>query len=139
MDDLHNLARFVDAQAPLYGQVLDELRAGRKRSHWIWLVFPQIAGLGHSAMAQRYAIASLGEAQAYLAHPVLGARLRECSALVLAVQDRPVHDIFGSPDDMKFRSCMTLFASAGDGSGVFGQCLEKYFGGQPDPLTLELL
>jgi uncharacterized protein (DUF1810 family) len=136
MDDPHGLARFLDAQAPVYTQVLAELRAGRKRSHWIWFVFPQIAGLGHSAMAQKYAIASLDEARAYLAHPVLGARLRECSGLVLAVEGRTVHDIFGSPDDMKFRSCMTLFQRADPAEPVFGQCLRQYFAGREDAQTL---
>src|SRR4029077_21032235 len=104
-----DLKRFLDAQAPVIDRVRSELRAGAKRSHWMWFVFPQIAGLGHSAMAQRYAIASLDEAKAYAAHPVLGARLRECTALVLAVEDKSVHAIFGSPDDLKFHSCMTLF------------------------------
>lgn len=139
MDDPHNLARFLDAQAPVYAQVLGELRAGRKRSHWIWFIFPQIAGLGHSAMSERYAIASLDEARAYLAHPVLGTRLRECSASVLAVRDRTIHEIFGSPDDMKFRSCMTLFNRAAPVETVFGQCLQKYFGGDEDLQTLRLL
>jgi len=107
-----DLERFLDAQAPVIGQVQSELRAGTKRTHWMWFVFPQIAGLGHSAMAQRYAIASLDEAKAYAAHPVLGARLRDCTALVLAVEGKTVHQIFGSPDDLKFHSCMTLFARA---------------------------
>jgi uncharacterized protein (DUF1810 family) len=139
MDDPHDLARFLDAQAPVYEQVLAELRAGRKRSHWIWFIFPQIAGLGHSAMAQRYAIASLDEARAYLAHAVVGARLRECSQLVLAVKDRTIHDIFGSPDDMKFRSCMTLFRAADPAEAMFEQCLKKYFNGEADPQTLRFL
>ncbi len=139
MDDPHDLARFLTAQAPVYAQVLSELRAGRKRSHWIWFIFPQVVGLGLSAMSHRYAIASVEEARAYLAHPVLGARLRECSELVLAAMDRSAHDIFGSPDDMKFRSSMTLFDRAGDSDAVFRQCLGKYFGGKPDPRTLELL
>jgi uncharacterized protein (DUF1810 family) len=139
MDDAHNLARFLDAQTPVYEQVLDELRAGRKRSHWIWFIFPQIAGLGHSAMSERYAIASLDEAQAYMAHPVLGARLRECSESVLAVQDRSIHEIFGSPDDMKFHSCMTLFNRAAPAETVFARCLKKYFEGEVDAQTLRLL
>jgi uncharacterized protein (DUF1810 family) len=139
MDDPHHLARFLQAQEPVYRQVLDELRAGRKRSHWIWFIFPQLAGLGHSAMAQRYAIASLAEARAYLADPVLGARLRECSELVLAIEDRPVQDIFGSPDDVKFRSCMTLFNRADPGEAVFARCLRKYFDGEEDSQTLRLL
>lgn len=139
MNDPHNLLRFLEAQAPLYDQVLAELRDGRKRSHWIWFIFPQLAGLGHSAMAHRFAIASLDEARAYLAHPVLGARLRECSRLVLAVQERSIHDIFGSPDDLKFRSSMTLFSRADLAEPVFQQCLLKYFAGQGDPQTLALL
>jgi len=139
MNDPHDLARFLHAQAPVYEQVLAELREGRKRSHWMWFVFPQLAGLGHSAMAQRYAIGSLGEAKAYLAHPVLGARLRECSGLVLAVQQRSVHEIFGAPDDLKFRSSMTLFGRADPTDDLFRQCLLKYYGGEQDPQTLALL
>ncbi len=137
--DTYRLARFVDAQAPVYEQALSELRAGRKASHWMWFVFPQIEGLGHSAMAQRYAISSLDEARAYLAHPVLGARLRECSALVLAVPGKTVHDIFGSPDDLKFHSSMTLFHRAAPEEPVFGECLRKYFAGQQDTATLARL
>jgi uncharacterized protein (DUF1810 family) len=136
MDDPHGLDRFVQAQAPVYAQALAELRAGRKRSHWMWFVFPQIAGLGSSAMAQRYAIASLQEAQAYLAHPVLGERLRECAQAMLAVEGRSAHDILGSPDDVKFHSSMTLFHRAAPGERVFSECLRKYFGGQEDPQTL---
>jgi uncharacterized protein (DUF1810 family) len=136
MSDPHDLERFVQAQAPVYPQVVDELRAGRKRSHWMWFVFPQLAGLGHSAMAQRYAIASLEEARAYLAHPVLGARLRECSALVLAAPPRDIHRIFGSPDDLKFHSCMTLFQRAAPREAVFGECLARFFAGRPDASTL---
>ena len=137
-DDPWQLARFVDAQAAVYPQVLAELRAGRKRSHWMWFVFPQLTGLGHSAMAQHYAIASLDEARSYLSHPVLGARLCECSALVLGLDHRSVHDIFGSPDDLKFHSSMTLFDRA-EPDAVFGECLRKYFGGTGDPRTLALL
>lgn len=139
MEDRHDLSRFLEAQAGVYGQVVAELRAGRKRSHWMWFVFPQIAGLGHSAMAQRYAIASLDEARAYLEHPILGARLRECSALVLAVEAMTAHDIFGAPDDLKFHSSMTLFHRADAGEAVFGDCLRKYFGGEEDPQTLARL
>ncbi len=139
--DPYHLLRFLDAQAPVYGQVLAQLRGGRKRSHWMWFIFPQLAGLGRSAMAQRYAIASIDEARAYLAHPVLGARLRECSALVLAVPQRSIHDIFGSPDDLKFHSSMTLFGRADPGQGetVFRRCLAKYFDGRDDPATLARL
>ncbi|WP_454688489.1 DUF1810 domain-containing protein [Achromobacter aloeverae] len=135
MDDPHHLQRFVDAQAPVIEQVLEELRAGRKRSHWMWYVFPQLRGLGHSAMAQAYGIAGREEARAYLDHPVLGPRLRECATLVAAVQGRDIHEIFGSPDDMKFRSCMTLFAHVDPGEQAFQECLRKYFGGQGDGLT----
>lgn len=134
-----NLRRFVDAQAPVYDTVLAELRAGRKRSHWIWFIFPQIAGLGHSATAQLYAIASLDEAAAYAAHPVLGPRLRACSALVAAIEGRTVEQIFGYPDDMKFRSSMTLFARAVPDEPVFAACLDKYFSSVPDAATLDRL
>lgn len=136
MEDRFDLSRFVHAQASVHEQVVAELRAGRKRTHWMWFVFPQLAGLGHSAMAQRYAISSLDEARAYLEHPVLGARLRECSALVLGVPGKTVHEIFGSPDDLKFHSSMTLFHRAAPDEAVFGECLRKYFAGQDDPLTL---
>jgi uncharacterized protein (DUF1810 family) len=142
MNDPWNLQRFVDAQESNYDEACAELRAGRKRSHWMWFIFPQIAGLGHSAMAQRYAIASLAEAAAYLAHPLLGPRLRSCSRLVADCRAGTVSDIFGSPDDLKFHSSMTLFraaAEAGDerDSEVFQQCLDRYFAGQPDSLTVE--
>lgn len=135
MDDTHHLQQFVDAQAPVIDQVLEELRAGRKRSHWMWYIFPQLRGLGHSAMAHAYGIRDLDEARAYLAHPVLGPRLRECATLVAAVQDRGIYEIFGSPDDMKFRSSMTLFFYADPGELAFQECLRKYFGGQVDALT----
>lgn len=135
MDDLE---AFVTAQAPLYQRVLAELRAGRKQTHWMWFVFPQIAGLGRSATAQQYAIASLEQAAAYLAHPLLGDRLRECCAMVLAVDGRSANDIFGAPDDMKFRSSLTLFARAAPHEAVFAQCLDKYFGAVPDAATLAI-
>ena len=134
-----DLERFIDAQAPVIGRVRDELRAGTKRTHWMWFVFPQIAGLGHSAMAERYAIVSLDEAKAYAAHPVLGTRLRDCTALVLAVKDKSAHAIFGSPDDLKFHSCMTLFARAAPEEPLFNQALERFFSGREDPLTVERL
>ena len=138
-NDPFNLARFVDAQKPVYETALSELRRGRKTSHWMWFIFPQVAGLGYSAMSQRYAISGLDEAKAYLAHPVLGSRLRECAETALAVEGRSASAIFGSPDDMKLQSSMTLFAQAdGDGS-VFGKVLEKYYGGEMDGQTLELL
>jgi uncharacterized protein (DUF1810 family) len=139
MADRFDLSRFVQAQQGIYGQAVAELRAGRKRSHWMWFVFPQLAGLGHSAMAQRYAIASLDEARAYLEHPVLGARLRECSGSVLAVEGRSVHEIFGSPDDLKFHSSMTLFHCAAPDEAVFGDCLRKYFAGREDAVTVSRL
>jgi len=135
-----DLQRFVDAQAPVYEQVRAELAAGHKRTHWMWFVFPQIRGLGRSAMAQRYAIASREEAAAYLAHPVLGARLRECSAMVLSAHGPAIDDILGPPDDLKFRSCMTLFdAVAPAGETLFAQCLQRFFGGVRDAATLERL
>ena len=136
-DDPFDLDRFVSAQEPVIGSVRDELRRGRKTSHWMWFVFPQIAGLGASSMSQRFAISSLDEARAYLAHPVLGPRLIECIDIVLAVEDRSAHAIFGSPDDMKFRSCLTLFAQASDHE-AFGTALRKFFDGKADQATLAL-
>ena len=134
-----DLQRFVDAQDAVYDDVLDELHDGRKSSHWMWFVFPQLRGLGQSAMAVRYGIVSLAEARAYLRHPVLGPRLRECTRLVLAVEDRSARDIFGSPDDLKLRSCMTLFRAAGPAEAGFDAVLRKYHGGEADPRTLVLL
>ena len=133
------LERFVTAQAAVIDRVLDELRAGRKQSHWMWFIFPQIAGLGRSPTAVHYAIASLDEARAYLAHPILGERLRECTRLVLDVKGKSAHDIFGSPDDLKFHSSMTLFAAAASGEQIFSQALEKYFAGRGDDVTLDRL
>ncbi len=120
-------------------QARRELGEGRKSSHWMWFVFPQLRGLGRSPTALRYGIGSLAEARAYLAHPVLGPRLAECAGLASRVEGRSVHDIFGSPDDLKFRSSMTLFALAQPGPSVFREALDKHFGGEPDPLTVELL
>jgi len=137
MNDPYNLHRFLSAQAPLIAQVRTELRAGKKSSHWMWFVFPQIAGLGRSEMAQRFAIASLDEARAYLAHHILGPRLKECTSLVLAVEGRSIAEIFGTPDDLKFHSSMTLFARAAPQEPVFKAALQKYFGGKEDPLTLD--
>jgi uncharacterized protein (DUF1810 family) len=134
-----DLQRFVDAQNPIYENVLAELRAGQKRSHWMWFVFPQLKGLGHSHMATHYGIASRQEAEEYLQQPVLGPRLRECTQLVNLVKGRSIHQIFGSPDDMKFRSSMSLFASVGGDNQVFKDALQKYFDGKADPLTLERL
>ena len=138
-DDPFGLQRFLAAQAPIWDRVLAELAEGQKRSHWMWFVFPQIAGLGRSPMAQHYAIASLDEARAYLAHPVLGTRLREATRTVKGVRGRSAHDIFGSPDDMKFHSSMTLFARAAPDDGEFESALLTYFGGRPDTATIERL
>jgi uncharacterized protein (DUF1810 family) len=133
-----SLDRFVSAQDGVYPDALAEIRAGRKRTHWMWFVFPQIAGLGTSPTAQRYAIASLDEARAYLAHPVLGPRLRECAAALVAVEGRSAEDIFGFPDDLKLRSSMTLFARAADDPAAFQAVLDRYYDG-PDDRTLELI
>ncbi|WP_315836884.1 DUF1810 domain-containing protein [Bradyrhizobium prioriisuperbiae] len=138
-DDPHDLQRFVEAQAPVFQQVLTELRVGAKRTHWMWFVFPQIAGLGHSAMAQRYAIASRAEAMAYLQHALLGPRLHECTALVLAVDNRSARQILGTPDDLKFHSCMTLFAQVTADNAPFLDALAKYFAGASDQGTLDRL
>jgi uncharacterized protein (DUF1810 family) len=138
LSDPFLLQRFVEAQAPIWAKVLVELKAGYKQSHWMWFVFPQLKGLGHSAMAEHYGIASLDEARAYLEHPVLGARLREATQLVLDGRESNVHAIFGSPDELKFRSCMTLFDAAASNS-IFAAALTKYFDGTPDPLTLSKL
>ena len=137
--DPHNLQRFVDAQAGVFNQVLTELRAGRKRSHWIWFIFPQIAGLGSSDMAQHFAISGRAEAEAYLAHPTLGPRLRDCTELVNQVPNRTISDIFGYPDDLKFRSSITLFGSVAPAEPAFAAALLKYFAGKPDPATLARL
>jgi uncharacterized protein (DUF1810 family) len=137
MSDRFDLQRFVEAQAGVYEQACAELRAGRKRSHWMWFVFPQIRGLGSSPMAVRFAISSLEEARAYLEHAVLGKRLLECAGIVVGVTGKTVEEIFGYPDDLKFHSSMTLFAKAQEGGGVFGEALERYFGGEMDRGTLE--
>lgn len=131
-----SLDRFVEAQAPVYARALAELKAGQKQSHWMWFIFPQVAGLGHSVMAQTYAIQSLEEARDYLAHPLLGARFRECCQAVMATQGRTAHEIFGSPDDLKFRSSMTLFDEAAP-NDIFQSALGKFFNGEADPLTLQ--
>jgi len=135
MSESFDLDRFVIAQQDIYNVVLDELRAGRKVGHWIWFIFPQIAGLGHSGMSQLYAISSLEEARAYLAHPVLGARLRECAATVLATTGRTAPEIFGSIDAVKLRSSMTLFHRAAPEEPVFTQVLERFYGGITDDAT----
>ena len=138
MTDPFDLNRFVQAQETVYPGVVRELAQGRKQSHWMWFIFPQVAGLGFSAMSQRYAIASRAEAKAYLAHSVLGPRLVECTGLVLAVNGRTIHAILGAPDDTKFRSSMTLFAAVSD-NPVFDGALAKYFAGECDGATLDIL
>lgn len=134
-----NLDRFVEAQAPVYVRALAELTAGRKQSHWMWFVFPQLSGLGKSPMAQHYAIHSLQEARDYMDHPLLGARLKECTGAVLGVTGKNAHEIFDTPDDLKFHSSMTLFAHAAPDDPLFRAALEKYFGGEEDQLTVEKL
>jgi uncharacterized protein (DUF1810 family) len=139
VSDPFDLKRFVDAQAPVYRSVVDELRGGRKRGHWMWFVFPQVRGLGSSPMAVRYGISSLEEARAYLAHALLGPRLHECARLVNEVQGRSIGEIFGSPDDLKLRSSMTLFAHATDANEDFVALLDRYYDGQQDQPTLARL
>lgn len=139
MDTDFDLERFVTAQDPVYSTVVSELKAGRKQSHWMWFVFPQVAGLGHSVMAQRYAIRSGDEAAAYLAHPVLGKRLRQCAGLVVAQHDRDIHEIFASPDDRKFHSSMTLFSEVAPDEAIFQTCLDQFFDGRADPATVDFL
>jgi uncharacterized protein (DUF1810 family) len=133
--DFH-LIRFVEAQDPVYAQVCSELKRGHKTGHWMWFIFPQIAGLGNSEMSRRFAIGSVREAEEYLKHPVLGARLRECADLVLKVSGKSAYEVFGTPDDMKFRSCMTLFSEVENESSVFEDNIRKYFGGMRDKRTL---
>jgi uncharacterized protein (DUF1810 family) len=135
----YHLERFVDAQASVYPDVLDELRRGRKTGHWIWFIFPQIEGLGRSAMSQEFSIASLDEARAYLAHALLGARLRECAELVLAAEGRTADQIFGPLDAMKLRSCVTLFHRAAPDEAVFAQVLDRFYDGVADRATDALL
>jgi len=139
MDDPYNLRRFVEAQDSIYAQVRSELSAGRKRSHWMWFIFPQIEGLGSSPMATKFAIGSPTEARAYLEHPVLGARLRECTRLVTNVQGRSITEILGPPDDLKFRSSMTLFASVAADKKDFVDALNKFYSGELDAATVERL
>ena len=138
--DPFDLERFVTAQVPIFPTVVAELKAGRKCTHWMWFVFPQLRGLGHSSMATFYGIVSLNEARAYLAHPLLGTNLELFTRTVLEIQNSSLHEIFGSPDDMKFQSCMTLFASAAaDPDSVFYRALDRWCDGAPDPQTLKLL
>jgi uncharacterized protein (DUF1810 family) len=139
MSEPHHLQRFLDAQDSVYEQACNELRVGRKRSHWMWFIFPQIAGLGRSETARFYAVSSLDEAAAYLQHPILGPRLLECTKLVTQVAGKTIHEILGSPDDMKFRSSMTLFEQAASDKHPFEAALQKYFNGERDSLTLERL
>ncbi len=143
MADPFNLERFVSAQAAVFPRVVEELQAGEKRSHWIWFIFPQMKGLGHSSQSEYYGIGSLEEAAAYLRHPVLGERLRQCTRLVTQVEGRAISRILGYPDDLKFRSSMTLFARAAEEAGLdateFNEALKKYFGGEGDPLTAAML
>lgn len=137
--DPFHLQRFVDAQDAVYATVCSELRAGHKQSHWMWFIFPQIAGLGSSSTAKYYAISSLAEAKAYVSHPILGPRLAECCRLVTGVEGRSAEEIFGYPDYLKFRSSLTLFAAAAPDAKTFQAALEKYFEGKPDPATMERL
>jgi uncharacterized protein (DUF1810 family) len=134
-----HFAHFIEALNPVIDRVMEELSAGEKRSHWMWFIFPQLSGLGHSHMAQRFALRSLEEARKYLAHPVLGERLRQCTRLVVNLEGRGVSEIFGYPDDMKFHSSMTLFALAAPEEPLFEAALKKYFAGQKDGKTIELL
>ena len=139
-DETFDLDRFLSAQSGVFETALDELQAGAKRSHWMWFIFPQMRGLGMSSMAQTYGIVSLQEARSYLAHPVLGARLRQCTEAVLQVKGRTLHQIFGSPDDVKFHSSMTLFALAeGDHGGIYRQALDLFCRGEMDRRTLEIV
>lgn len=138
-DDPHDLQRFVDAQDSVIETVKRELRSGQKRSHWMWFVFPQMEGLGHSKMAQRYGISSRAEAEAYLAHPILGSRLRECTKLVIDIDGRSANEIFGSPDDLKFQSSMTLFEAVADEPTTFSTALDYYYDDDRDQKTLDLL
>ena len=136
---MYDLSRFLEAQNNSYDTALREIRAGRKRSHWMWYIFPQIRGLGYSAMAQHYAIRDLGEAREYLQHPLLGPRLIEISEALLALEESDPRRVMGSPDDLKLRSCMTLFQCAAPDQPVFGKVLDKFYGGRPDERTLEIL
>lgn len=137
--DWHDLERFVTAQAPVFATVCDELSAGEKQSHWMWFIFPQLRALGRSSTAKLYGLADLAEAQAYWRHPVLGERLRVCTALVLGIKGRSAQDIFGSPDDLKLCSCMTLFEAAAPEEAAFGGVLDRYYAGKRDAATLQLI
>ncbi len=139
MSDIYNLQRFLDAQDSIYEEVLKELKQGRKTSHWMWYIFPQIKGLGRTTTAQKFAISSLEEAKAYLQNPVLGSRLRECTQLVLDIENHDIQEIFGYPDYLKFRSSMTLFLKATKDNKIFQDAIFKYFEDQPDQLTLDII
>ncbi len=137
-----DLIHFMNAQASVYCQVVEELTDGRKRTHWMWFIFPQLSGLGHSTMAQRYAIRNIDQARRYLADPILGNRLRNNVILMISHKDKSAHDILGSPDDLKFRSCLTLFCEAASDKAdrsLFAEALNQFYSGEPDPRTLELL
>ncbi|WP_199313688.1 DUF1810 domain-containing protein [Leptolyngbya sp. FACHB-671] len=139
MSDVYDLNRFLQAQQANYEQALSEIKSGRKRSHWMWYVFPQFDGLGSSPTSKRYSIKSVAEAKAYLSHPILGSRLIECVEAVLSVEGRTAYEIFGSPDDMKLKSCATLFAYVSTEKSVFDQLLDRFFQGERDEKTLRLL
>jgi uncharacterized protein (DUF1810 family) len=139
VDPKDSLARFVDAQAPVWDDVVSELRSGHKSTHWMWFVFPQLASLGRSATAKFYGLRDSQEARAYIEHPVLGPRLVQCCELLSTLQGAQAVDVFGHVDAMKFRSCLTLFAAVAPQHSVFRACLDRFFGGEPDPLTLEQL
>jgi uncharacterized protein (DUF1810 family) len=139
LSDSFDPQRFLTAQAPVYSTVLAEIRAGRKQTHWMWFVFPQLAALGRSERARHYGLSGLADAQAYFDHAILGARLVACVRALTYVHFRTAHEIFGSPDDLKLRSCLTLFSRAVPREPIFAQALEKYFNGEPDPLTVQLL
>ena len=139
MFNAEQVQMFVDAQNSVYADVTAELKAGRKTSHWMWFIFPQLTGLGSSTMARRFALSSMADARAFLDHPVLGRRLRECTRLLLDLNEQPIERVLGSPDDLKFRSSMTLFAAAAPNEALFPEALEKYFHGERDPKTVELL
>jgi uncharacterized protein (DUF1810 family) len=139
VNDPFDLRRFIDAQNPVFEQVRKELREGQKKGHWMWFIFPQLRGLGHSQMAIKFAISSRDETEAYLEHPVLGPRLTECTGLVMLIKGRSINQVFGYPDDLKFQSSMTLFASATSENRIFRDTLQKYFAGELDRLTIERL
>jgi uncharacterized protein (DUF1810 family) len=139
VSDPHNLSRFIDAQAGVYSGAVEELKRGTKTGHWIWFIFPQIEGLGHSGMSRRFSISSIDEAKAYSEHPILGSRLIECIELVMAVEGKSAEQIFGHIDALKFRSCLTLFAIARNDETLYQQALDKYFDGARDPLTMQAL